>query len=156
MFCFICILNRVRVLSQIHYHRKLLMKKFLTPNLQLNNLYFSQVGKCHCDCFVHDSPPLLAVLPSQLQLPLHHCIYKSLSCQLCAGTCSKSILAPSPVTILSRGAVPRLAHLLPLQVPQPAPRCHGSVQARTARRRSSRRKYSHSSSHICQCLAAQM
>lgn len=132
------------------------MKKFLTLNLCLNNLSFSQVGKCHCDCFVHDSPPLLAALPSQLQLPLHHHIYKSLSCQLCAGTYSKSILAPSPVTILSRGAVPRLAHVLLLPVPRPAPRCHGSVQARTAGRRSSPRKYSRPSSHICQRLPAQM
>lgn len=132
------------------------MKKFLALNSHLNNLHFSQVGKCHCGCFVHDSPPCLAALPSQLQLPLHHHIYKSLSCQLRAGTYSKSILAPSPVAILSREAVPRLAHVLPLQVPRPAPRCHGSVQARTAGRRSSLRKYSHPSSHVCQRLSAQM
>ena len=132
------------------------MKKCLTLNLRLNNLNFSQVGKCHCDCFVHDSPPLLAALPSQLQLPLHHHIYKSLSCQLHAGTYSKSILAPSPVTILSRGAVPRLVHVLPLQVPRPAPRYYGSVQAQTAGRRSSLRKHSYPSSHIRQCLSAQM
>lgn len=42
------------------------MQKFLILSLRLNNLNFSQVGKCHCDCFVHDSPPLLAALPSQL------------------------------------------------------------------------------------------
>lgn len=103
------------------------MKNILTLNLCPNNLNSSQVGQCPCGCFVHDSPPLLAALPSQLQLPLHRHIYKSLSCQLRAGTYSKSILAPSPVTILSRGAVPRLAHVL--QVPRPVPRCHGSVQA---------------------------
>lgn len=98
-----------------------------TLTLSLNNLIFPQVGKCHRACFVPDSPPLLASLPLQPQLPLHRHTYKSLSCQLCAGTQSRSVLAPSLAAISSRGAAPHLAHILPLQAPRP-PRC-GRVRA---------------------------
>lgn len=69
------------------------MSNILT--LSLNSLNFSQVGKCHRDCFAPDSPPLPASLPSQLQLPPHCRVSQPLSCQLCAGTRSRSVLAPS-------------------------------------------------------------